>query len=375
MFKKIEWPNFLFMTLSPLVTAGALVWLLMTHTVSIWTWGLMFTMLTLTGLSITAGYHRLYSHKTYEATFPVHLFCLLFGSAAFEGSVIEWASAHRDHHQFVDTEKDPYNIKEGFWHAHIGWIIFKFDQIPDYSNVKDLFKNPLVVFQHRHWMVMGTVVGLVVPTFLGFLWNDPWGGLIVGGLLRMVLNHHFTFLINSLCHTWGDQTYSDRHSAKDNWITALFTYGEGYHNFHHEFASDYRNGVRSYQFDPAKWLIRFFEIFGMASKLKTVSQKQILDARILMERKRFEQKLDTYPMAIRKTCHELMVSYQQHVQVAYQKWIHLKKESGQYKADKIEQFNQRARSLKIEMTQAKKELNEALKTWKSLINGEALPIA
>jgi stearoyl-CoA desaturase (delta-9 desaturase) len=125
---------------------------------------------------------------------------------------------------------------------------------------------------------------------LGFGWNDFFGGVILAGVARTVINHHSTFLINSLSHYMGDQTYSDAHSSRDNWFTAFLTFGEGYHNFHHEFPSDYRNGVRFYHFDPTKWLIYGLSLVGMTKGLLRVRQEIIVRKRIAMREKKLSQK-------------------------------------------------------------------------------------
>jgi len=129
-------------------------------------------------------------------------------------------------------------------------------------------------------------MGFLLPMLLAWTWGDLWGGLIIAGALRISLAQHITFCINSVCHTFGNQPYTDKNSARDNWFTALLTLGEGYHNFHHKFASDYRNGIRFYHFDPTKWLIRSLSYLKLASDLKKVSQYQIIKSRLEMGQKR-----------------------------------------------------------------------------------------
>lgn len=285
--QKIEWSNFLFLTLSPFAALFGTLWILFHGGVPLLTWGLALFMMVASGLGVTVGYHRLFSHKTFQASPVVKLFCLLFGGAAFEGAAREWCSAHRKHHQFVDTEKDPYNIKKGFWHAHMFWAMIKSDQ-SDESNIKDLKRDPLILFQDRHYVILAIGVGFLFPTALALLWGDPWGGFFIAGFLRIVVNHHLTFLINSYCHYFGKQTYSDKHTARDSPFISLFTYGEGYHSFHHTFESDYRNGVRFYHWDPSKWTIRMLEWLGLASHLKRAAPKKILEKRLAMTTHKME---------------------------------------------------------------------------------------
>jgi stearoyl-CoA desaturase (delta-9 desaturase) len=188
----------------------------------------------------------------------------------------------------VDTDRDPYNIKRGFLWAHIGWIFYRTPPDRSFQNVPDLTRNRLVMLQHRWGTVVGIVAGLGLPTLIGAAFGRPLGGLLWGGLLRIVFVHHTTFFVNSLAHFWGSQPYTDENTARDNWLVAYLTNGEGYHNFHHRFAGDYRNGIRWWQFDPGKWLIRCLAGAGLASNLRETPAAVIEEARRRMELKRSE---------------------------------------------------------------------------------------
>lgn len=239
-----------------------------------------------TGLAITGGYHRLFAHRSYTARWPVRILMLLAGAAGIEESAWSWCRDHRRHHRYVDRDGDPYNINRGFWFAHFLWMFRKDTWQGGDAGAGDLWKDPLVRLQHRFYLPLAGFFGLGLPTAIASIWGDPWGGLLVAGLARIVVNHHFTFAINSVCHTVGKQPYSDRHSARDNWVTALFTYGEGYHNFHHEFANDYRNGLKPYHWDPTKWLILVLWRIGLATDLRTADREAIAYRKILMQEKR-----------------------------------------------------------------------------------------
>ncbi|HET9800513.1 MAG TPA: fatty acid desaturase, partial [Chthoniobacterales bacterium] len=157
-----------------------------------------------TGFSITLGYHRLFTHMTFQASWPIRLFTLLFGAASFENSVVMWASEHRRHHKFVDHDHDdPYSISKGFWYAHIGWLLFKVKPDPPFDNVADLQRDPLIRWQHRHINSLAIVVSFVLPTLTGAIW-DGWrgalGAFLIAGVARVVVVQHGTFLINSACH-------------------------------------------------------------------------------------------------------------------------------------------------------------------------------
>jgi stearoyl-CoA desaturase (Delta-9 desaturase) len=233
--------------------------------------------------SITAGYHRLYAHRTYRAKRPVELVLLFFGTLAAQSSVLNWAHDHRLHHNRVDTEGDPYGTQKGFWHSHMLWL-FKHGPPFEERYVRDLMQNELVAFQHRYygWLMAGATIAtfLVVAAITG----DPAGAFVIGLLLRIFLTHHSTWCINSAAHKWGTKPYSSEHSAVNNFLIALITYGEGYHNYHHTFARDYRNGVRWYQFDPPKYLIWLLSKVGLASDLRRTDPLLIRRRLVLADR-------------------------------------------------------------------------------------------
>jgi stearoyl-CoA desaturase (delta-9 desaturase) len=163
--------------------------------------------------------------------------------------------------------------------AHIGWLLFKLGPEQPMDNVNDLKRDPLVMWQHKWCIPLALILGFGVPTLLGFLWNGAsgaLGGFLLAGVLRVFAVQHSTFFINSMCHTVGRQPYSSRCSARDSGIMALFTFGEGYHNYHHEFQHDYRNGVKHTNFDPTKWTIWTLEKLGLVSHLRRVPDEKIL---------------------------------------------------------------------------------------------------
>jgi stearoyl-CoA desaturase (Delta-9 desaturase) len=282
-FHKVNWLNSSFLIGTFLLSLTAVP-------LYIWRFGLdwfqvalFVAMFFLVGFSITLGYHRLFTHLTFQAHWSVRLFTLIFGAAAFENSVLLWACDHRAHHKHVDHEEDPYNIQEGFFQAHIGWLLFKLKPPQPWDNVLDLQKEPLVMWQHRyvHW-IAGSVA-FVLPTGIGYAWGgwaSALGAFLIAGVARVVVLQHCTFCINSLCHYIGGQPYSSRCSARDSWLTALVSFGEGYHNYHHEFPSDYRNGVKPWQFDPTKWIIWTLSKVRLARKLRRVPDEKILRAQL-----------------------------------------------------------------------------------------------
>lgn len=320
-----------------------------------------------TGLSITVGYHRLFAHKGYEAHPLVQLFCLIFGAAAFQNSALKWCTDHRVHHLHVDGDDDPYNIQRGFWYAHVGWVC-RTGNPKDFSHLgRDLAANPLVRWQDKHYALLGLVFGFGLPTLIGWMMGSALGGLALGGFLRLTMVHHFTFFINSLCHYWGKQTYTDRNSAKDNYFLAFFTYGEGFHNFHHLFANDYRNGIHWYDFDPSKWTIRTLAFFGFAKNLRVTPEIQILRARLQMNKKRLESRIAD--RSLLQSWSPRLDQIRLKAEHAYARMGELKRhyklEYKTFKEEKSAAGRAKIAQIKAEIRQARLEYKEALAQWRN----------
>lgn len=285
-FNRVEWVTSIFLIITALLTITAVPAYFYFFG---WDWFIFAVFLfyyPATGMSITVGYHRLFSHKAFKASWPVKLFVLLFGAAAFENSALWWSSEHRKHHKHVDTDDDPYDITKGFFWAHMGWLMFKLKPASPMDNVQDLKKDALVMWQDKWVHGIAFFMSFILPTIIGYVYAitsgnlspaaGALGGLLIPGVARVVMVQHATFCINSLCHMIGERPYSTSHSARDSWIAAIFTMGEGYHNYHHEFQWDYRNGVKSWQLDPSKWIIWLLSKFGLAGNLKRVPNERIL---------------------------------------------------------------------------------------------------
>ncbi len=288
--KKIIWVNIFFFGITTLIAVIGAPLYLYHFGLSLSEFLLFAFYLVVTPLSITVGYHRLFAHVTFKASSLVRFLVLFFGAGAFLQPALKWASQHRDHHRFVDTDGDPYNIKGGFFHAHMGWFLF-WNRAINYENVKDLKASRLIRHQYQYYFAWAITSGVLIPLLIGALTGHLLGALIISVALRLVLIHQSTFCINSVCHMFGKSTYDIHSSAKDHWLAALITNGEGYHNFHHHFPADYRNGVRWYQWDPTKWLIAFLAKFGLAWNLKRVSNFQIWAARLAAENQRLQDRL------------------------------------------------------------------------------------
>lgn len=281
--KNFNWPTGLFVIIYHLMLL--VVWpLYFSHYSPTWgMWAITVVLYFLTGMSITAGYHRFYSHQAYKAHPLVEGMLLFFGSMATQGSALRWSFEHRIHHAYVDTDRDPYSIKKGFWYAHILWLFQKPNPI-DTKVVADLSRNRLVMFQHKHYVLCMVVTNILAFLCVGWFFSDFVGAFVLAWWTRLFFLHHSTWFINSLAHTWGAQTFSQEQTAVDNYVISLLTFGEGYHNYHHTFANDYRNGIRWYHYDPTKWLIWVLARMKLASNLKRINKYHIKE-RIVVERK------------------------------------------------------------------------------------------
>ncbi len=250
--RHINWINFTLIGIVPFFGLIATYWTPLRLPTLIW--GVVYYFWT--GFGITAGYHRLWAHRSYSATLPLKIFLALMGGGAVQGSIRWWSCKHRSHHRYTDTVKDPYSVRKGVLYSHYGWMMFV--QNPrerGRTDVSDLNQDPVVVWQHRNYGLVMLMFGIVFPTLVaGLGWGDWAGGLVWAGILRFFVVQQATFCVNSLAHWLGDQVrvsppcseaykltvifpqpFDDQNSPRDHVITALATLGEGYHNFHHEF--------------------------------------------------------------------------------------------------------------------------------------------
>jgi len=292
-----NWTTTLMFALTAAAAIGLVPWYGFSHGYSGAAWMWFAIVLSANELAITCGYHRLFAHATYEAHPALRLVYLLFGAMALQNSALVWSAGHRIHHRYIDDpERDPYCARRGFWFSHIGWMLRNYPSgEPDLGTVRDLQQDPLVMWQHRHYLAVALGMNFGLPLLLGWASGDVLGTLLLAGVLRLVVSHHLTFCINSLAHIIGTQPYTDENTARDNAAVALLTFGEGYHNFHHMFAHDYRNGVRWWQWDPSKWFIAAMHAVGLATNLKTVPWFRIQRAVLETQFKRAERELAHQP--------------------------------------------------------------------------------
>ncbi len=373
-FERVDWVNSSFLIGTTIVTCTAVPVYLWKYGLDLFQAGMFLFLAIATGLSITLGYHRLFSHMAFQAKWPVRLATLIFGAAAFENSVLAWVSDHRRHHKHVDHDDDPYDISKGFFWAHMGWILFKTTPAPPWDNVADLRKDPLVMWQTKYCIAIAIVVSFVIPPALGYLhngWVGALGGLLIAGVARVVAVQHMTFFINSLCHTVGNQPYSNKCSARDSWFMALFTFGEGYHNYHHEFQHDYRNGVKWWQWDPTKWTIWTLEKLRLVTGLRRVPEDKILLAQLADARRRLGAHIACPKVSANARLHALLQAKDAKLHELGERWallksqyaekaIAMKAEYAEKKAEYTERAHHQIEELRAALEEMRRELAAAL---------------
>jgi len=276
----IQWISFLAITVTPSVAIYGMFTTSWNTKTAIWAVVYYF----ITGLGITAGYHRLWAHRSYNASAPLQYFLSMAGAGAVQGSIKWWSRGHRAHHRYTDTKLDPYSAHEGFWWAHVGWMIVKPRGKIGVADISDLSRNKVVRWQHRNYLALLFTFGFIVPTLVaGLGWGDWKGGFFFAGAARLVFVHHSTFCVNSLAHWLGDKPFDNKHTPCDHFFTALCTIGEGYHNFHHQFPMDFRNAIKWHQYDPTKWFIWTASALGLASHLKRFPDNEIKKGQYTMK--------------------------------------------------------------------------------------------
>lgn len=244
----------------------------------------------LSGFGITAGYHRLFTHRSFQ-TYPVirGIFAVL-GSTAIQGSVPDWVADHRKHHAYADEAGDPHSPHagheggrvRGFIHAHFGWL-FADEKASRHRYVPDLLEDPVVMAVHRRFALIVVLSYFVAPFTAGLVatrkLRGGLSGFLWGGAMRVFFVHHGTWSVNSVCHLWGKRPFQTRDKSTNNPFVAIVALGEGNHHNHHAFPRSAKHGLERGQVDPTWWLIRAMEKTGLAWDVQRVSPEA-------MERKR-----------------------------------------------------------------------------------------
>jgi stearoyl-CoA desaturase (Delta-9 desaturase) len=273
------------------VTAMVLLW---GRGISALDLGLFLSFWIVTGLGITVGFHRLFTHRSFTVGTPLRVFWAVAGTMAVEGSVIHWVATHRRHHAYADTYGDPHSphlVEEtgirgtlrGLWHAHAGWF-FQPGGIDQKAWAPDLLKDPALVRVEKAapWIIVGSIVA---PAIIGGLVTMSWAGaataFLWGSLVRIFVLHHITWSINSICHFYGAQPFDSRDESVNNWPLSVVSFGESWHNNHHAFPTSARHGLLRGQVDASWRVIRTLEQLGLARDVRLPSAEQ-------MDRKRRE---------------------------------------------------------------------------------------
>ncbi|PVU94746.1 hypothetical protein BB560_005664, partial [Smittium megazygosporum] len=271
--ERINWVNLAFVPAMPIIAIYGL------FNIEMKSYTIIFAALfgVFSGLGITAGYHRLWSHTSYKATLPLQIILLIAGTASVQESVIRWSRHHRAHHRYTDTPLDPYNAHKGFIYTHMGWLFYKRERSDvGYVGVSDLKANKLLMLQHRTFYPLAFIFSFLIPTVIcGLGWGDWAGGLFFASIGRLAIIHELTFCINSITHIFGSSTFGNEQTPKDSTLVGLATFGEGYHNFHHEFPRDYGASTFFFKLDITKWFIDLMAFFGLAYDLNTTPEDQI----------------------------------------------------------------------------------------------------
>ena len=250
----------------------------------------------LTGLGITVGFHRLFTHRSFKTRPAMRALLAVLGSAAVEGPVIEWVANHRKHHRFSDVPGDPHSphvdhaagwrgALGGLFHAHVGWILGGDPMASQERYASDLLADPVVRLIDRTF-VLWVLAGLAFPFAMGLALTDSLAGgltgLLWGGGVRIFFLHHATFSINSLCHTFGSRRFSTGDESRNLLWLALPTLGEAWHNNHHAFPTSARHGLRWWQLDPSAWFIAGLERVGLAWDVVRIAPERQLSKTVAM---------------------------------------------------------------------------------------------
>ncbi|MCA1840546.1 MAG: acyl-CoA desaturase [Actinomycetota bacterium] len=292
--RKLERRLTVVVTVLPFLGVIAAVWLVWGRGIS-WSDVVIFAFTYIvSGMGVTVGFHRLLTHRSFDAPKAVKVALAIAGSYSVQGGVIKWVADHRRHHAFTDKPGDPHSphlteaegisgVLRGLWHAHMGWFFDK-----EHTNVQrfapDLLRDPAMRWVDRQAPAF-IVASFAFPPLMGYILTGTlWGAFtafIWGSLVRIFLLHHVTWSINSICHFYGSKEFDARDESTNNWIMALLSFGEGWHNNHHAFPSSAVHGLRSWQFDPSAVFIKVLEKVGLAYDVHVPTRQQ-------MEAKKFE---------------------------------------------------------------------------------------
>ncbi|KAK5906078.1 hypothetical protein CgunFtcFv8_001974 [Champsocephalus gunnari] len=235
----------------------------------------------ISALGVTAGAHRLWSHRSYKASLPLKIFLGVANSMAFQNDIYEWARDHRVHHKYSETDADPHNAVRGFFFSHIGWLMVR--KHPDVIEkgrkleVHDLLSDKVVMFQRKYYKASVLLMCFFVPMFVPwYLWGESlWVAYFVPALLRYTLVLNATWLVNSAAHMWGNRPYDHHINPRENKFVAFSALGEGFHNYHHTFPFDYATSEFGIKWNITTGFIDTMCFLGLAKDRKRVSHEAV----------------------------------------------------------------------------------------------------
>lgn len=250
-------------------------------------WYLFFEILiwhNICGLGITAGAHRLWTHRSYKATNFLKWFLMILNSISNQGHLIYWCRDHRTHHKYSDREEDPHSSLYGFFYSHMGWLLTKKPKkVVDAGKkipIDDLYRDDVVMFQYNLFPWWNLFWCFLVPTMYGkWRLDSYWEGFLIFGIFRWLWTMHSTWCVNSFAHFYGYRPYNDQIEARESWITSILAVGEGWHNYHHKYPYDYATSEYGifYQWNPTKLFIDTMYYLGQAYDLKRVKNVKKID--------------------------------------------------------------------------------------------------
>lgn len=255
-WKDYEWGAMTpFLLIQVLGVAGAIAGLVLGA--PMWAWVMAAVLFVARMFGVTAGYHRYFSHRTFKTGRVVQFLLAFLAMTSAQRGALWWAAHHRDHHKHSDNERDVHSpIQFGFWHSHVGWIYDRNDAF-DWRRVKDLAKFPELVVLEKLWLAPPVILGVASVALLG------WWGLFIGFFFSTAVLWHSTFTINSLAHVWGKRRYATTDDSRNNWVLALLTLGEGWHNNHHHHMSSCRQGFFWWEVDLSYYMLRAMALVGL----------------------------------------------------------------------------------------------------------------
>ena len=245
------------------------------------TWVMFMVYHTLSNLGVTAGAHRLWSHRTYKATTPYKIMLMLFNCISFQNDLIEWCRDHRVHHKFSETPADPHNAKRGFFFAHIGWLMMK--KHPDVKekgktvDISDLLNDPVLQFQRKYFYLLALTFSVFIPTFIPwYFWNEK---VMIAYLLCVIVRYmstlHVTWLVNSAAHLWGSRPYDKTINPAENMLVTFCAIGEGFHNYHHAFPHDYSTSEYGPYLNLTTCFIDLCAALGLVTSRRKMTSKMV----------------------------------------------------------------------------------------------------